>query len=156
MATAESCTGGMVGAACTSIAGASQWYRGGVVAYDNQVKVDLLGVSDAAIAGHGAVSRIVAQAMAVGALGSCGSVWAVSTTGIAGPDGGSESKPVGTVYVGVAARTGDGQVEASCRHFVLDGGRELIRQRAASCALASLWCRLVRRPDTTLPWEVAE
>ncbi len=156
LSTAESCTGGLIGAACTAGAGASRWYRGGVVAYENQVKSGLLGVASSELDRYGAVSREVAGGMARGALEACGSTWAVSTTGIAGPEGGSDSKPVGTVFVGVAERTRDGRMHSSARHFRLSGGRDMIRQRAVSIALASIWWSITERPTTSLLWEVRE
>ena len=102
VATAESCTGGLIAAACTSLAGSSEWFERGFVTYSNQAKVELLGVPPALIADHGAVSEEVACAMAEGALAHSRARFAVSVTGIAGPGGGSADKPVGTVWIAVA------------------------------------------------------
>lgn len=102
VAVAESCTGGLVAATITEVPGSSGYFRGGVVSYADDVKASLLGVPEATIAAHGAVSAQVARAMAVGARGRVGTDLAASVTGIAGPDGGSEEKPVGLTYVGLA------------------------------------------------------
>ena len=97
LATAESCTGGMIAAACTDLSGSSQWFERGFVSYSNEAKQDMLGVPGAVLARHGAVSEEVAQAMVLGALNHSKAQVAVAVTGIAGPTGGSPSKPVGTV-----------------------------------------------------------
>jgi nicotinamide-nucleotide amidase len=138
--TAESCTGGLVGVRLTEIPGSSDVYRGGVVCYADQLKISLLGVEPELIATHGAVSEPVALAMARGAAERLGASAAVSVTGIAGPGGGSELKPVGTVCFGVAV---EGRVEA--RRTLLPGTRHEIRARAAQLALHFLLRRL--RPD---------
>ena len=130
VATAESCTGGLVGAALTDVPGSSAAYVGGVVSYSNEAKVTLLGVDPGLIAACGAVSDAVARAMAAGARDSLGADVAVSVTGIAGPDGGSADKPVGTVWFGVAGPDG---VHAQLRRFV--GDRATVRERATSTAL---------------------
>lgn len=106
IATAESCTGGSVAARLTRVAGASAYVVGGVVAYANAVKRDLLGVPADVLENPGAVSEPCARAMAEGARARLGATHAVSTTGIAGPDGGTARKPVGTVYIGLATRAG--------------------------------------------------
>jgi nicotinamide-nucleotide amidase len=137
IATAESCTGGLVGERLTEIPGSSDTYLGGVVSYANELKTSLLGVEPALIEAHGAVSEPVALAMALGAVERLGADAAVSVTGIAGPGGGSEAKPVGTVWLGVAA---GGRAEA--RHVLFAGNRHDIRARAAQAALFLLHRRL--------------
>ncbi|MDQ6683596.1 MAG: nicotinamide-nucleotide amidohydrolase family protein, partial [Pseudomonadota bacterium] len=103
LVTAESCTGGLVAAACTAMAGSSRWFERGFVTYSNAAKSDLLGVDPALLETCGAVSSQVAQAMAAGALARAPAGYAVAVTGIAGPEGGSMAKPVGTVWLAVAA-----------------------------------------------------
>lgn len=102
LATAESCTGGMIAAACTDLAGSSNWFERGFVAYSNAAKTELLGVDAALIAQHGAVSEPVALAMAAGAIAHSKAQVSVAVTGVAGPGGGSVDKPVGTVWFGFA------------------------------------------------------
>lgn len=102
LASAESCTGGRIGAALTAIAGSSDAYAGGVIAYQNSVKEKLLGVPADILHRHGAVSEPVVRAMAAGARMALGADWAVSTSGVAGPGGGSSEKPVGLVWIGIA------------------------------------------------------
>ena len=109
MASAESCTGGLIAAACTSLAGSSDWFERGFVTYSNEAKTEMLGVPAALIVSHGAVSAEVACAMAEGALARSRVSFAVSVTGIAGPGGGSEEKPVGTVWIALDFR---GDVQA--------------------------------------------
>ena len=104
IATAESCTGGLIGAAITAIPGSSTPFKGGIIAYDNKVKHKLLSVPPGMITKYGAVSREVARAMATGAIEALNVDMAVSVTGIAGPGGGSDDKPVGTVWMGLATR----------------------------------------------------
>lgn len=138
VATAESCTGGRVGALLTEVAGASACFYGGVIAYDNSVKQGLLGVSEGDLVAHGAVSEVVARAMAIGARRALGTDFAVATTGIAGPDGGSKEKPVGTVDIAVADADG-----CSYKRLSLHGERNLIQHVSALWALKLLWDRLV-------------
>jgi nicotinamide-nucleotide amidase len=133
IATAESCTGGLVGVRLTDIPGSSDVYRGGVVCYSDALKTSLLGVDAELIRTHGAVSEAVARAMAEGAAARLGASAAVSVTGIAGPGGGSEQKPVGTVWLGLSV---DGHVEA--RHALFPGTRHDVRARAAQMALGLL------------------
>jgi nicotinamide-nucleotide amidase len=133
VATAESCTGGLVAAALTAIAGASDVVDRGFVAYSNQAKMELLGVPEATIAAHGAVSAETALAMAQGAVARAGVDLVVSIAGLAGPGGGSAEKPVGLVYLGVATR-GGGHTE---RH-VFPGDRNGIRRAAVLRALEML------------------
>jgi nicotinamide-nucleotide amidase len=133
LATAESCTGGMISAACTDLAGSSAWFERGFVTYSNEAKTELLGVDAALIAQHGAVSEEVARAMASGALGrSCAQV-SVAVTGVAGPTGGSAAKPVGTVWFGFAL---PGRVVSEVRRF--DGDRAAVRSATVRHALQRL------------------
>lgn len=132
-ATAESCTGGLIGGALTALPGSSRWYVGGVVAYANEVKTALLGVPPEVLAAHGAVSRPVAEAMALGVCRATGADAALSTTGVAGPDGGSPDKPVGTVWIGWALH---GEARAAVFHF--SGDREAVRRAAVHRAVAGL------------------
>ena len=130
LVTAESCTGGIIGARITSVPGASAWYSGGVVSYDNAVKQRALGVPMEILTAHGAVSAECAAAMAEGVRGRLGATWGLSVTGIAGPGGGTPQKPVGLVYVGIAGPSG-----TETRELHLHGDRERVRQRAATLAL---------------------
>ena len=133
LATAESCTGGMIAAACTDLAGSSQWFERGFVTYSNEAKVQLLGVDPALIAQHGAVSEVVARAMAFGAVRHSRAQVGVAVTGIAGPTGGNHQKPVGTVWFGFQV---DGQLASETCRF--DGDRAAIRAAAVQHALARL------------------
>jgi nicotinamide-nucleotide amidase len=137
IATAESCTGGLVGVRLTEIPGSSDVYLGGVVAYANELKTGVLGVDPGLVAAHGAVSEPVALAMARGAAERLGADAAVSVTGVAGPGGGSDAKPVGTIWYGVAY---EGAVAA--HRALLPGSRHDIRARAAQAALHLLLRRL--------------
>ena len=133
LATAESCTGGLIAAACTALAGSSDWLERGFVTYSNAAKSELLGVEPAVIARHGAVSEKVARAMAEGALARAPVDVAVSVTGIAGPDGGSPEKPVGLVYFAAAPR-GHPTLTRECRFG--DIGRRNIRLASVREAIA--------------------
>jgi nicotinamide-nucleotide amidase len=137
LATAESCTGGLVGARLTEIPGSSDVYLGGVVAYANELKTGVLGVDPALVAEHGAVSEPVALAMVRGAIERLGADAAVSVTGIAGPGGGTAAKPVGTIWYGVAHAGA-----AAAHRALLPGSRHDIRARAAQAALHLLLRRL--------------
>jgi nicotinamide-nucleotide amidase len=134
LATAESCTGGLVAAALTAIAGSSDVVERGFVAYSNEAKSELLGVAPAILAAHGAVSAETTAAMAAGALARAPIDLAVSITGIAGPGGGSPEKPVGLAYLGLAERAGTSRTE---RH-VFPGDRAAIRRAALVRALELL------------------
>ena len=137
-ATAESCTGGMVAAALTDIAGSSEAFAGGVVAYSNRLKQDMLGVSEDVLERHGAVSAQAAAAMAAGARARLGADAAVAVTGIAGPGGGTEEKPVGLVYLHVSSPAGE-----DVRRMDIPGSRDAVRGRAATAALQLLRAHLV-------------
>lgn len=134
VATAESCTGGLVAACLTAIPGSSASFAGGVVTYSNESKVGLLGVPSDAIEQHGAVSDVVASAMAEGAIAACGADIAISVTGIAGPDGGTKAKPVGLVFMALA-RTGR---DALVKRYVFAGTRTDVRRAAVGAALELL------------------
>lgn len=131
LATAESCTGGLVAAACTSMAGSSLWFERGVVSYSNAAKTQLLGVSADLIDAHGAVSAEVARAMAEGALRISSARFAVAVTGVAGPGGGTPAKPVGTVWLAVCERGGT----ARATLLQASGDRAAIRSRSVARVL---------------------
>ena len=134
LATAESCTGGMIGAAITDIAGSSAWFDRGFITYSNEAKIELLGVPAELIAAAGAVSEVVAQAMAEGALAHSRANASVSVTGIAGPGGATPGKPVGMICFGWAFR--DCPVVSETRYF--DGDRAAIRAATVRHALLGL------------------
>jgi nicotinamide-nucleotide amidase len=138
MATAESCTGGMIAAACTDLAGSSNWFERGFVSYSNEAKTDMLGVDAALISRHGAVSEAVARAMVRGAISHSRAQAAVAVTGVAGPSGGSAAKPVGTVWFAWATPAG---VVSEMRRF--DGDRAAVRQATVHHALQGLLERLI-------------
>ncbi len=129
--TAESCTGGLIAASLTDVAGSSAWFNQGVVSYANNAKVKLLGVDETVIVQHGAVSEAVVLAMAAGAQRKAGADVAVSVSGIAGPGGGTPDKPVGTVWVAWAV--GKAAPDALCYQF--DGNRTAVRELALMEAL---------------------
>jgi nicotinamide-nucleotide amidase len=133
LATAESCTGGMVAAACTDLAGSSAWFERGFVTYSNAAKTQMLGVDAQLITTHGAVSEPVARAMAQGVLQHSAAQLALAITGVAGPGGGSVAKPVGTVWFAFAGPWG---VHSEVQHF--GGDRAAVRQAAALHALVRL------------------
>lgn len=135
LAVAESCTGGGLGAMLTSTAGSSAYFWGGVISYANSVKVDLLGVNPADLEQYGAVSHVVAQQMAAGVRDRLGSTWGLSITGIAGPDGGTATKPIGLVYIGLAKIDG---IQSFEHQFGGQRGREWVRRLSANTALDHL------------------
>ena len=134
LATAESCTGGLIAATCTSVAGSSDWFERGFVTYSNTAKTEMLGVDAALIATHGAVSAEVACAMAEGALRHSKASLAVAVTGIAGPGGATPGKPVGTVWLALARRGGTTEAE----RLQLDGDRAAVREQTVQHALRRL------------------
>jgi nicotinamide-nucleotide amidase len=131
LATAESCTGGMIAAAITDVAGSSEFFDRGFITYANQSKIDMLDVLPETLERHGAVSEQTASEMALGALNASRATCAVSVTGIAGPGGGTADKPVGLVYMGVAVR---GEPVQTFRH-IFTGDRAAIRAQAVQAAL---------------------
>lgn len=138
LATAESCTGGLIGAAITSISGSSKPFKGGIIAYDNAVKTKLLGVSPSVLGKYGAVSQKTAERMAAGAVERLGVDVAISVTGIAGPGGGSEDKPVGTVWMGLAFKADDKIKVTATLHSFGDIGRNKVRDVTCYEALKAL------------------
>jgi nicotinamide-nucleotide amidase len=137
IATAESCTGGRIASALTRLPGSSETFLGGIVAYDNSVKIEALGVSEQTLARYGAVSEETAREMAEGARNGLGTSFAISTTGIAGPSGGTEDKPVGLVWFGIAD-----EAHVETRSFTFSGDRDAIQRRATVMALGLLWREL--------------
>jgi nicotinamide-nucleotide amidase len=137
MATAESCTGGLIAGACTDASGSSDWFERGFVTYSNAAKTELLGVPAELIEAHGAVSEPVARAMAAGAILHAPVQLTVAVTGVAGPTGGSADKPVGTVWFGWATPAG-----SFTEHRRFDGDRAAVRAATVRHALAGLLQRL--------------
>jgi len=142
LAAAESCTGGLIAAACTDLAGSSNWFERGFVTYSDQAKTELLGVDAVLIARHGAVSEPVARAMAEGAVARSHAQVGIAVTGVAGPSGGSAAKPVGTVWFGWCVQ---GRVTSELKHF--DGDRAAVRAATVRHALRILVALLGQRPD---------
>lgn len=133
LATAESCTGGLLAFLLTRAPGSSEIYLGGASTYANSAKEALLGIESRLLTAHGAVSAQVAEAMAAGIRGRLNSTWALAVTGIAGPGGGTPQKPVGTVFVALS-----GPLGTSSAHLLLTGNRDSIREQSARNALALL------------------
>jgi nicotinamide-nucleotide amidase len=131
LATAESCTGGLIAATCTALAGSSDWFERGFVTYSNEAKIEQLGVDAALIAANGAVSEPVVRAMAEGALVHSAADLAVAVTGIAGPTGAVPGKPVGTVFLATAQRGG----ATRSKRLLLDGDRASVRAQTVAIAL---------------------
>ena len=142
LATAESCTGGLIAGCLTAVSGASNVLQYGYVTYTNQAKINLLGVSASILSQHGAVSELVSRTRADGALKSGDANIAVSVTGIAGPSGGSEKKPVGLVHIAVA-RT---NCETLHERHLFEGDRQAIRLQTISAALELLLSQIVPSP----------
>lgn len=151
VASAESCTGGLVGAMLTEASGSSEAVLGGWVTYSNAMKSSQLGVDPKLIRTYGAVSPQVAAAMARGAAERSGADLAVSTTGIAGPTGGTDEKPVGTVFLGLSGNL-TGQRQESVYHLILPGNRPAVRDRTAKAALQALRLTAMGEPVTTMSW----
>jgi nicotinamide-nucleotide amidase len=143
---AESCTGGLIAAACTDLAGSSDWFERGVVSYSNQAKQDLLGVPAVLIAAHGAVSEPVARAMVEGLLKTPEVDLGVAVTGIAGPSGGSADKPVGTVWFAFGSRRVDGTLHLTAQRRRFGGDRAQVRAQAVRHALQELLERAQQAP----------
>lgn len=141
LATAESCTGGLIAALCTSVAGSSDWFERGFVTYSNAAKTELLGVDAALIAAHGAVSEAVVRAMAEGALAHSAADLAIAVTGIAGPAGATPGKPVGLVWLGLAWR---GETRAEQQVFA--GDRTAVRSATVQWGLERLLEVLAIKP----------
>lgn len=137
LASAESCTGGLIAARCTDLTGSSRWFERGFVTYSNEAKSELLGVSPNLIAEHGAVSASVAKAMALGAVDNSRAQVSLAVTGIAGPTGGTLDKPVGTVWFGWCVH---GVASAELRVFT--GNRSSVRESACLFALQGLLGRI--------------
>jgi nicotinamide-nucleotide amidase len=133
LATAESCTGGLLAGACTDVAGSSQWFERGFVTYSNAAKTEQLGVDPAALEAHGAVSEVVVRAMAFGAVRHSQAQVGVAVTGVAGPGGGSAAKPVGTVWFGFSV---GGRLSSEMVRF--DGDRRAVRHATVEHALRRL------------------
>jgi nicotinamide-nucleotide amidase len=137
LAVAESCTGGLIGSRITDIPGSSDYFLGGIIAYSNEVKIDILGVPKKIIKKYGAVSSQTAKAMAQGVRKVTGASIGISATGIAGPGGGTKKKPVGLVFLGITDNRGTKALK-----FQMPGTRELIKRRTSEAALFILWQRL--------------
>jgi len=133
LATAESCTGGLLGSRITDVPGASRYYLGGVIAYDNEIKIRVLGVKRETIEKYGAVSEECAREMAMGVARMMNADIGIATTGIAGPGGGSEEKPVGTVYIGYYINN-----EVICERKQFKGSRVEIKERIVEHAIGTL------------------
>jgi nicotinamide-nucleotide amidase len=153
LTTAESCTAGLLGSMIVRFPGTSENYIGGWITYSNKLKQQCLGVRCDSLDKFGAVSREVAAEMAHGALRAADADIALSITGIAGPDGGSAEKPVGTVYIGLARKSPAG-VDCEVRHFRFSGDRQIVRDRSAKAALQMLRFSLLDERDRPLLWEI--
>jgi PncC family amidohydrolase len=130
LAVAESCTGGLIGARLTAVPGSSSYFSGGVIAYSNELKMSLLGVPMGLIESEGAVSGLVAENMAQGVAAAAKADCAIAVTGVAGPEGGTVEKPVGTVWIGITLPSG-----TSSRMYRFDGDREAVREQTVDAAL---------------------
>ncbi len=133
LASAESCTGGLIAMLCTDVAGSSCWFERGMITYSNEAKIEMLGVKKSTIETYGAVSQQVVEQMALGALKNSHADIAVAVTGIAGPTGGTEQKPVGTVWIAWAS-----DKNLSKEKFLFQGNREKVREQTAKKAIEGL------------------
>jgi nicotinamide-nucleotide amidase len=140
VAVAESCTGGLIGSLLTDVPGSSAYFDRSLVTYSYDAKLEVLGVARESLDDHGAVSEPVAREMAAGVRDTAGTDWGIATTGIAGPDGGTDEKPVGTVYIGLAYRGewGTGDSYTAVDRHVFDGDRVEIKEQIARRALETL------------------
>ncbi len=143
LACAESCTGGGISFALTSVPGSSHWFERGYVSYSNLAKAQMLGVDEALIVNHGAVSEAVVQAMVEGTLEKAGSDYALAISGIAGPDGGSQGKPVGTVCIGWGSHD-----QISVLTYLFKGNRKEIRDQAITQSLLNIYQFAKNRENT--------
>ena len=150
LTTAESCTGGLIAASCTQLSGSSAWFERGFVTYSNAAKSELLGVAASLIEAQGAVSEEVAKAMALGALAHSPAHISVAVTGIAGPTGGSEAKPVGTVWLAWAWRDLQQNLHSETMLRQFEGTRSEVRDATAELALAHL-TELVEKTGKKIP-----
>ncbi len=146
MATAESCTGGLIAAACTSLAGSSDWFERGFVTYSNAAKMAMLGVPEALLLQHGAVSQPVAEAMVRGALKAAPVHWAVAVTGIAGPGGAVPGKPVGTVWLAWGHAQPGAEPTLMSTRLQCAGDRAAVRHQTVLAALQTLVAEINRQP----------
>ncbi len=156
IATAESCTGGLVSAAITEVAGSSQWFDRGFIVYAEKSKAELLEVEEGMIEREGVVSEAVAHAMARGAVAKSFADLSVSLTGVAGPAGGSEKTPVGTVCIGWGEKLVDGTIVTSARTIFVPGSRSTVRMAAARTALQGLIALLNSENPARMPCEFAQ
>lgn len=146
LVTVESCTGGFVAKLLTDIPGSSRWFEGGYVTYSNAAKQRDVGVLAQTLLRHGAVSEAVVLEMAEGALARTGADLAVALSGVAGPDGGTVRNPVGSVWIAVSQRAGEG-VASGAAHHQFEGDRDAVRRQAVAAALAMLVERFSARDD---------
>ena len=133
LCTAESCTGGLIAKMLTDMAGSSDWFDRGFITYSNQAKMDMLGVQAATLQQHGAVSEAVVQEMALGAIKNSGAQFSIAVTGIAGPGGATQGKPIGTVWFGFSL-----EQKVIAQHKVFSGDREQVREQSARYALEAI------------------
>lgn len=147
VAVAESCTGGLVGSLLTDVPGSSDYFDRALCTYSYDAKMELLGISREVLDSEGAVSESVARQMAAGARDTAGTTWGVATTGIAGPSGGTDQKPVGTVYIGVAynGEWGTGETDTQVERYEFNGTRLEIKEQIARQSLRDLEAAVKRR-----------